>query len=180
MNIIFVGLPASGKSYFAEKMSNLIHCVHLDTDNELKRIFNSNNDSDLSIPEIYRKIGNQMFRELEGDVLRQLDNAQNKIVSTGGGIIESEKSIEILKKSGYIIYLKVPLDVLENRITRMKPREIFKNGIKEILYQLNEKRNRIYEEISNTIVMTKHRTEEEILIELLNIYQKQVNKNYLE
>ena len=141
--MIFIGLPASGKSYFGEKISLLIHYEHLDTDYELKRVFNNENKSDLSIPEIYKKIGNQKFRELEGDVLRQLINVHNKVVSTGGGIIESEENIEILKKSGYKIYLKVPLDVLENRITRMKPRELFKNGIKETLYQLNEKRNKV-------------------------------------
>ena len=172
INLFFIGLPASGKSYFGEKLSLLIHYEYIDTDYELKESFNSNNDSNLSISEIYKKIGEYKFRNLEREVLSEIIKLDNKVVSTGGGIIESKKNIDLIKKRGYIIYLKTPIDVIDTRIRMMKPRELFKNGIKNTLIQLSEKREKIYEEVSDSIVLTENRLDEDILFELLKIVEQ--------
>ncbi|PYL55939.1 MAG: hypothetical protein DMF30_11495 [Verrucomicrobia bacterium] len=53
----------------------------------------------LSVREIFSKFGEEKFREVETQMLRELDPAKAMIIVTGGGIAEKESAVAANRKS---------------------------------------------------------------------------------
>jgi shikimate kinase len=60
----------------------------------------------MSIPEIFDKVGEKAFRDLESYVTTLVQKHKNTIFATGGGIILRKRNREILHSSGMVIWLK--------------------------------------------------------------------------
>ena len=60
--------------------------------------------------------GEKYFREKESDILEELSELKNAVISTGGGIILSQKNREIMKKKGITIFINRNPDILINNI----------------------------------------------------------------
>jgi len=99
LNIIFIGLPLSGKSKYSRLMSEISHKKGLDTDAIIEK------EQNITIPKIFEKYGESYFRKLETKVVKDLYKLQNLIISTGGGLIENESSMNLLKQNGIIFFL---------------------------------------------------------------------------
>lgn len=99
LNYVFVGLPLSGKSKYAKIFNKITLKPLKDTDDEIEYKYNS------SIPEIFENSGEKIFREYEHSVVEDLYKYNSQIISTGGGLIENPKNMEMLKQNGVIIYL---------------------------------------------------------------------------
>src|SRR5699024_334369 len=69
----------------------------------------------LSIPEIFAKYGESHFRDLEKKSLEEWID-KDVIISTGGGIIESEASRNVMKGNPHNIWLKCDVDTVYERI----------------------------------------------------------------
>lgn len=68
----------------------------------------------MTIPEIFEKVGEKAFRDLESYVTSLISNQQDTIFATGGGIILRKQNRDILKKSGIVVWLKTtPENVLK-------------------------------------------------------------------
>ena len=110
MNIILIGMPGSGKSTVGVILAKSLGVDFVDTDliiqRREKRLLQDIIDSD----------GIDAF----------LDNSSfdNAVIATGGSVILREKSMEHLKQNGKVIFLDVPVDVLENRLNNIKTRGI--------------------------------------------------------
>ncbi|RIM75994.1 shikimate kinase [Staphylococcus xylosus] len=70
---------------------------------------------DQSIPYLFKQIGEAGFRELEYKYLKECINHYN-IISTGGGIIESDQTFDFLKLQKRVIWLDCDLNIVYNRI----------------------------------------------------------------
>ena len=58
-----------------------------------------------SIPEIFAKHGEDEFREVEAEALRELRGSKQAIIVTGGGIVLREENVEFLKRLGVVVWL---------------------------------------------------------------------------
>ncbi|MBQ7607918.1 MAG: AAA family ATPase [Desulfovibrionaceae bacterium] len=56
--------------------------------------------------------------EILASTLANLDNQEDTVVSTGGGIVLSMENRRLLRKSGCVVYLAVPPDELVRRLVR--------------------------------------------------------------
>ena len=98
MIIYLIGMPGAGKSKLGKKLSQVLNYQFIDMDEYIEK------KACMFIDEI-----------LETNTLKELSNLDNVVISTGGGIIKNKLHKEIMKK-GKCIYLKVPVEILENRV----------------------------------------------------------------
>lgn len=137
-NIILIGLPGAGKSTIGRSLSFQLRMGYIDTDKLISLAI------DDTLQNYIDKNGSEEFKKIEEEIISTLD-ISNSIISTGGSVVYSNKSMENLKALGTIIYLDVPNDKIIERIA------------------LNPNRG---------IVMKKGQTLEEVLNERLPLYEK--------
>ncbi len=109
MIIYLIGMPGAGKSELGKKLSQVLNYQFIDMDEYIEK------EACMFIDEIFNFYGEEYFRALETNTLKELSNLDNVVISTGGGIIKNKLHKEIMKK-GKCIYLKVPVEILENRV----------------------------------------------------------------
>ena len=85
------------------------------------------------------------------------------VVSCGGGIILNKKNREFLKTSGYTIYLKSSIPILEKRLLSENSRPLIGNdNLKETLINIYTKRKTLYTYSANTTIITDRRSVKEV------------------
>ena len=105
-NIVLIGMPGCGKSTIAQLLSQELKRPVVDADQEICRL------AGCSIPEIFAHSGENAFRELETQVLRDLGKESGKIIATGGGCVTREENYPLLHRNGKIIWLTRDLNKL--------------------------------------------------------------------
>lgn len=66
------------------------------------------------VGEIWRRFGEEGFRQLESDALRAVVGA-GAVVATGGGIVESDSNVATLRETGLCLWLDASFAVLWGR-----------------------------------------------------------------
>ncbi len=106
INIVLTGMPACGKSTIGAKLSRITGKPFIDTDKLIVK------RAGKPITEIFKEIGEEGFRKLEGEVIADIGNIGGHIIATGGGAVLSQENIKNLKANGRIYYIDRPLDWL--------------------------------------------------------------------
>ena len=106
----FIGFMASGKSTVTRRLQVATRRPEVSVDDEVVR------RTGLSIPEIFARQGEEMFRRHESAALTALDARRNLIVATGGGVVETPASVDLLRKRGVVIWLDAAWDVVRARL----------------------------------------------------------------
>jgi len=135
----------SGKSTTGRKIASALRWSFIDTD----RLIEEQND--LSVAELFTVHGEQYFREAETRALITASERSRTVVACGGGTPCSDKNIGIMKETGVILYLKLPVDILVSRLERSKTqRPLLANngetGLRVKVQELLEKRTVWYEQ----------------------------------
>jgi shikimate kinase len=73
-------------------------------------------DAGMDIRKIVAQRGWQEFRRLEHLALQQVCITGRQIVATGGGIVLDGANVELMKKSGQVIWLKATPDTIRRRM----------------------------------------------------------------
>ena len=135
MNIYLIGFMGVGKSTVAKALSDKTGYELIDTDLYIEE------KEGRKIREIFSKDGEEYFRSLERDTIRELSIRDNIIVSCGGGIIKSDDNINIMKSSGRVILLYASSEVIYNRVKDSDDRPLLKGkkSIEGILSLMNER-----------------------------------------
>lgn len=107
--LILIGFMGTGKTTLGKYLSKHNQLSYIDLDAYIVQQENQ------SIPDIFKQIGEAGFRELEYKYLKECINHYN-IISTGGGIIESDQTFDFLKLQRRVIWLDCDLDIVYNRI----------------------------------------------------------------
>ena len=99
--------------------------------------------------------GETGFRARESKVLAELTQRDNIVLSTGGGIVLSERNRRVLTARGTVIYLRAAAADLAARTRSDKNRPLLRNGDPlAILQALYEQRDPLYREVADLIVDT--------------------------
>lgn len=121
----------------------------------------------MPIARFFEEKGEAVFRQIEEEVLADLLKT-NQVVSTGGGVVISQKNRDLLKKNPDNIYLKADFETLYQRISADKDnqRPLFLNNSKEDLAAIFDERQAWYEEVASRVVDVARLSPEEIIEEL--------------
>ena len=121
----------------------------------------------MSIANFFAEKGEEAFRQVESEVLAELLET-NQVVSTGGGVVISQRNRDLLKTNSDNIYLKADFNPLYQRIAADKDnqRPLFLNKSKEELASIFQERQAWYEEVASRVLDVTKLSPEEIIEEL--------------
>ena len=121
----------------------------------------------MSIADFFAEKGEVAFRQVESEVLADLLKT-DRVVSTGGGVVVSQRNRDLLKTNPDNIYLKADFETLYQRIAADKgnQRPLFLNKSKEELASIFQERQTWYEEVASRVLDVTKLSPEEIIEEL--------------
>ncbi len=98
-NMVLIGMPGCGKSTIADALGKRTgrEVVHLDEIIAQR--------AGLSIPEIFAQHGEDYFRALESDCIREVGKRTGIIISTGGGCVTRAENYASLHQNGRLFHL---------------------------------------------------------------------------
>ena len=108
-NIIFTGMPGSGKSTVGVILARELCMGFIDTDVLIQ------SGKNMTLQEIVDTQGLQELLAIEERTVSSL-TVTNTVIAPGGSVVLSETAMKSLKKSGIIVFLDVPLELIIHRI----------------------------------------------------------------
>ncbi|MGT2887107.1 shikimate kinase [Streptococcus didelphis] len=120
----------------------------------------------MSISDFFAKEGEEAFRKIESNLLEELLLSQeDRIISTGGGVVISAKNRELIcrNKKNNILF-SASFEVLYERIKKDKvcQRPLFLNNSKAAFQAIFDKRMVLYQGLADTIINVDNKTPQEI------------------
>jgi len=108
-NLVLIGMAGAGKSTVGPLLARMFSYDFVDIDDLIAA------DQQQSLQELVDRHGPAWFRLLEERILLGLD-LQRHVIATGGSAIYGEAGMRHLQESGLVVYLDVPLAILEARV----------------------------------------------------------------
>jgi shikimate kinase len=164
-NLIFVGMPGSGKSTVGVLVAKRLGLGFIDTDLLIQQ------KAGCTLQDIVNQRGYLALRLVEEEVLLQL-NVEKHVLSTGGSAVYSEAAMTHLKTGGVVIFLDISLDTVAARIGDYSLRGISKRP-EQSLIELYEERSALYSRYADITIQGDALSQErvcEVLIERLSAY----------
>ena len=154
---VLLGFMGAGKSTIARGLDP----VYIDMDALIEERLG------MSIANFFAEKGEVAFRQVESEVLADLLKT-DRVVSTGGGVVISQRNRDLLKTNPENIYLKADFETLYQRIVGDKDnqRPLFLNKSKEELATIFQERQAWYEEVASRVLDVTKLSQEEIIEEL--------------
>lgn len=98
--IYLTGFMASGKSTIGPILANALGWNFYDLDRLVEEAAGK------TVRNIFEELGEEHFRKLETTTLKKTSKLENYIIALGGGTVANNLNIEIIKASGFLIYLE--------------------------------------------------------------------------
>lgn len=148
--IFLIGYMGCGKTTLGKVLASRLEMDFVDLDAFIEQRYFK------SIPQLFEEKGESGFREIEHTALLEVCEFENAIISTGGGVPCFFNNMEIMKRSGLTVYLKVTPKVLTEVLKKAKRnRPLIKNKSEEELFHFIEenlaKREAFYSQAELTI-----------------------------
>lgn len=171
LNIVLVGMMGAGKSYIGCKLAKLLaHFAYIDTDDAIEQ------KAGLTIPEIFEQHGEKYFRKIEREIIDEISQNNDQIISIGGGAFEYPENVKNLKKQGITFYLRAPASELFKRIENETLRPILnENFSQKTIEDLLKKREKNYLK-ANFVIDTYQKQAYTILDDILREYENYVKQ----
>lgn len=161
-NIVLIGFMGAGKSTVARTLGEWFDMDIVEMDELISE------RQGMSIPEIFEKHGEEYFRNLETNLLIELQKASRTIISCGGGAAMRSQNVSEMKKNGYVVLLTAAPKTILERVKENDDRPLLKNHKNvEYIAQLMEKRREKYETAADLIVQTDKKNVQEICKEMI-------------
>ncbi len=112
--VFFIGFMGCGKTTWSRKLANHLGYEFVDLDHLLEEQLG------MTIAEYFSSFGEESFRKLESDILKQTKFAENAIISTGGGLPCFFDHMEWMNANGKTVYIKLSPKTLVDRLEKGK------------------------------------------------------------
>ena len=161
-SIVLIGMMGSGKSSVGCCLQRRTNLPLIDTDKIVVSRFGA------SIAEIFSSHGEQAFRQVETQSVRELAPAEPAIIVTGGGIVLREENANLLKQLGIVVWLDGNEETLFERALRTPTRPLLEcDNPRDVFAQISKARLPLYARIANIRVDTSMFTDEEVAVAVL-------------
>lgn len=159
-NIVLAGFMGTGKSTVGELIAQQLGWEVVDSDSLIAERFG------MSIPDIFAKQGESIFRGYEAQIAQELALRQKLVIATGGGMLVNPDNLSQLQQTGLVVCLNATPEEIEARVGDGQGRPLAFNW-RELL----EKRREAYARIPHQ-VDTTGRDPQEISEEIIDLWQK--------
>ena len=143
MKVFLLGLMGSGKSFWAERLSEILNIPWFDLDTEIEK------KEKKTIASIFETEGEKVFRLKETQALQTFSNHEKFILSTGGGTPCFHENMKWMNDQGITIWIDEPLDTIEERLKKERLHRpliasVHETNLKEFLSQMLTRRSEFY------------------------------------
>ena len=143
-NIILIGMPGSGKSTVGVVLAKKLGFQFIDSDLVIQE------QSGKLLYQLIEELGEAGFLVLENKINAQIQ-ADKSVIASGGSAVYGEEAMRHFKKTGTVVYLKLPYEELEVRLGDLHKRGVvIKKG--SSLRELYEERTPLYEKYADITV----------------------------
>lgn len=154
-NLILIGMPAVGKSTVGVILAKRLGKDFIDTDLLIQ------SGEGMRLFAIIREKGLAGFREMEAAYAGNVA-AENAVIATGGSVVYSDTAMERLREKGVVVYLKMDLAGLSDRLADLDGRGVVRQP-GQTLADLFAERTPLYEQWADVVVDCKSLTPEEVV-----------------
>ena len=170
-NIVLIGFMGAGKTTISDYLSMMFDMKLVEMDQEIAE------REQMSIPDIFATYGEEYFRNLETNLLKELQTGKNCIISCGGGVALREENVVEMKKNGRVVLLTASPETIYDRVKDSNDRPLLKdNNNVEFIADLMEKRREKYEAAADVVIQTDGKTilqiSEELITRLTELDEK--------
>lgn len=163
-NLIFIGMPAVGKSTVGVVIAKRLGKKFIDTDLLIQE------QEKKLLREIIEEAGEEGFLRIENQVNRDL-NVENSVISPGGSVIYCEEAMQHFKETGTVVYLSASYQTIKQRIKSPKKRGVvLREG--QTFRDLYEERVRLFERYADITISEDSCGIEETIDRVLDAVEK--------
>ena len=150
MKIYLIGMPGSGKTTLGKQVASDLPTSFVDLDYEIE------SREKKSIPEIFSQQGEDYFRMVESELLKEWAASDKSFVmATGGGTPCFFQGIDVMMQTGISIFLDTPIDLLVQRLEKKSGRPLLQskdnNELRNKLEALRQSRLPFYQRAQITL-----------------------------
>ena len=166
-NIVLIGFMGAGKSTISDYLSTMFDMDIVEMDQVIAE------REEMSIPDIFATYGEEYFRDLETNLLIEMQSHKNAVISCGGGAALREKNVAEMKKNGRVVLLTATPETIFERVKDSNDRPVL-NGRKNVkgISELMEQRREKYEAAADIVINTDDKTVLQICEELVQQLQE--------
>jgi shikimate kinase len=147
-NVLLVGFMGAGKSMCGRILARRLGRCFVETDDMIAA------REGRSIPAIFEAVGEERFRELEGDAVEALATKTDHVIATGGGLPCREGRMDALKSLGTVVWLDGEFRELYERALRGGDRPMLQGRSAAEAEALYQRRTPYYRQAHLTIDTT--------------------------
>jgi shikimate kinase len=154
MKIFLIGFMASGKSTVGQELASVLDYKFVDLDTYIEEKYKK------TIKILFEFHGEDYFRQIENDALKEVAAMDNNIVvASGGGTSCFYNSVDFMNEQGITIYLRVEVtELLSRLIASKKDRPLLwgksTEELNNYIIRVLEERKKYYEKAKLTIDMS--------------------------
>jgi shikimate kinase len=159
--IFLTGYMGSGKTILGKALANRTNLSYIDTDHFIESRYRK------KIREIFAGEGENRFREIEHNVISELADYEDVVISTGGGLPCFNNNMELMNEKGITVYLEVSVNELAARLETSKSVRPVLQGrsgeeLKQFISENLDKRRPYYEQAKIRFDVEKMEDERDI------------------
>lgn len=159
-NLIFVGMPGSGKSTVGVLVAKRLGLGFTDTDLLIQQT------AGRTLQDIVNSEGYLALRQVEEQVLLNL-HVQKHVISTGGSAVYSEAAMRHLEAGGLVVFLDISLETVVARIGDYSLRGISKRP-EQSLVELYQERAALYSRYADITIQGDELNQEQVCDALID------------
>lgn len=140
-SLVLVGMMGSGKSSIGRRLALTLDLPFSDADLAIEQA------AGMPVGDIFAAHGEPYFREGEERVIKRLLQTGPQVIATGGGAVLSAKTRAGIAKSAVSVWLRAPVELLLQRVSRRDNRPLLKTADpRAVLTRLLSEREAFYRE----------------------------------
>lgn len=143
-NLVFIGMPAAGKSTVGVIVAKRLGYNFIDTDLLIQQ------EEGKLLCQLIEEKGTEGFLKIENRINAKVE-AEKSVIAPGGSVVYCEQAMEHYKQIAKIIYLQVSFETVSKRLRNVKGRGVvLKDG--QTLKELYEERCALFEKYADITV----------------------------
>lgn len=145
--IILVGPMGAGKSEVGKALARRLGRTFVDTDQIVER------RAEKSIADIFETESESGFRKREEGAITESVRIPNAVIACGGGAVKSRANVDLMRRAGMVLYLRVGVSDAAARLDGDASRPLLgEGGLEERLAELIFERAPLYKGAAHHVI----------------------------
>lgn len=166
--LYLIGFMGSGKSTVSRFLSQMLEIPKIEMDDLLAQ------RAGKPITQIFAEDGEEVFRQQETALLREIGQGGPALISCGGGVVLRPENVEIMQQTGTILMLSATPETIFERVRHSTKRPILNGNMNvEFIAGLMAKRDPAYRQAAQVTISIDGKTSEEVAVQIAAMLRDQ-------